>query len=283
METITRTAYGSFLQTATLLKQPFTVLDHTTLNEKFEIQATVKPASGEYPHLMYVAIGNGGHNLTIGANNIPKPEPIQHLATDAACFKHIPFVLREPANDLAEAERKRYALRKLETYNSTQYVAYYLRRFNNATTQPEMNIVTIENGVQTSVVPFIPNSSNLNPVPQPLVIPGVNVTDGQYIMISSKIDLSFSESDVDELKNVGNIMYGDEAFGMISEIALVTGVDKAINATNPITGSFTFTECIGSQVSAHVNTFFSPVFANSGFKIIFDAGATEPLFKLSQG
>ncbi len=129
-ENICRTVYGSALQTAKQLGLPYDVKANSTLNEKFGILSSVSLASDDIPNMRYFVIGNGGHQMTIGANNIAKPEPIQHLATDAALYNQIPFVLREPENDLSPSERLKYALRRSETHQGRPYYAYYLRRLD---------------------------------------------------------------------------------------------------------------------------------------------------------
>src|SRR5690606_18437856 len=126
------------LQTCMLSGLPFVVKPNTTLNERFDIESGTLPANGVLPTLHYMGIGNGGHKMVVGAGGMSKPEPIQHLATDASAFNPIPFVIREPINDLTPAERANYALRKETIINGTAYVSYYLRRIDLSGILPTM-------------------------------------------------------------------------------------------------------------------------------------------------
>lgn len=281
MELITRTANNNYLQTTQAMGLPYRMIENTTLNEKFDIQQGVAPPANQVPTIRYFSIGNGGHTLSVGGNGIPRPDRHQHRATDLALFKHLPFVLREPQYDLTPTERTKYALRREEVYNETRYIAYYLRRLDLASVLPEQNYVTVQSDGTTVVTPFVPDSSNLNPVPQALSPDGVNVVDGSYIACSARVTISMSPDDIKELSNVANIIYGDPEYGVVSEIGLVSGVDRRIQATNPGQGSFQFDEVIAAQLCHVISTFYSVVYSNAGFSLTLDVGATEPLYVLN--
>lgn len=279
MENITRTIFGSYLQTCHLLGLPFSMRANTTLNEKFGIQSGIAPDVVEIPRMRYYAIGNGGHRMTAGGDGLSKPEPIQHRATDAACFNHIPFVLREPDADLSLSQRANYGLRREETHNSVRYIAYYLKRIPMGGVNPAMEYKAVANG-ETTTTPFVPNSANLNPTPPSLSESGVNVVTGDYTTSTAKLTLSLTAEDVAELLNVANILYQDDGYAIISEIALVSGVDKVV--TSPSVGATTinFNDVIAAQVVSHINAFFPVKFSNNGTEIIVDVGASEPLFNV---
>ncbi|MNU19563.1 hypothetical protein D3C71_77920 [compost metagenome] len=279
MENITRTVYGSYLQTCMLLGLPFVVFDHTTLNEKFSVQNGVLPDISETPRMRYYAIGNGGHRFIQGGNGLSKPEPIQHRATDAACFNHIPFVLREPTADLSVTERAKYGLRREETHNGTRYIAYYLKRMEFTGVVPKMEYKTVQDG-ETVTTPFVPNTSNLNPTPPVLNSQGVNLTTGDYTTTTAKVQLDMTRAEVDELLNVANILYADDGYAIISEVAASSGVDKIVQSPGPGSTTINFNDAIAVQVCSHMNTFFPLKFSNDGLVLLLDVGATEPLFSL---
>lgn len=280
MENICRTVYGSYLQTAQLVGSPFILTQNTTLNEKFTIQAGVGPRSGEVPKMAYFAIGNGGHTFMTGADGVAKPEPVQHIATDAALYSHLPFVLRETNNDLTAAQQANYGLRRLETHNGNQYYAYYLKRIPADTITPQMELQTVDNGV-TNTTPFAPNSANLNPTPQQLSSTGVNVVTGSYTTASAVLNLTLSADDVTELLNAAQVIYNDTGYAIISEIALVSGIDRVVPVSSNGGSTINFNEVVCAQVVSFINTFFPMVYANNGTGISLDVGATEPLFGLS--
>ena len=280
MELITRTLLGSYLQTCTLMGLPMEFKKNTTLNERFEILKDTTPGNTDTPRMRYWAIGNGGHRFTVGADGIHKPEPIQHRATDFAAFKPLPFVLRLPGEDLVAAERQKYALRRSETIDGVQYIAYYLRRMEMTGVVAEMQYITVVDGEQT-VTEFVPTAANLYPEPPDLSSTGINVTTGDYVAATAKVALNLNRQDIDELLNVARIKYNDDYAAIISEIQTVSGIDRVINVTIPGSGSFNFNEVIGAQVVSHINTFFPLAFANNGVEVLLDVGATEPLFKLT--
>jgi len=279
MELNTRTVYSAYLQTCMLTKRPFVMKPFTTLNERFDIQAGVAPATNDYPGLGFMVIGNGGHRMVTGAGGKTKPEPIQHLATDAAPYDPLPWVLRLPSEDLTSTERANYALRKEETYDGRTYIAYYARRLDFSTVVPVMQYITVdENGDQT-VTDFEPNNSNLFPTPQNLENTNVNVPTGTYVSASAKILIPVSAWEANELINVAQVKYADPDYAIISEVELVTGVNKTVSVSGP-SGTFNFNEVIAAQVASHVAAFYPVRFSRNGFEISLDVGATEPLFRL---
>ena len=279
MDNIVRTVYSSYLQTCGLLKLPFELKANTTLNEKFNVQAGVGPTPDQVPTLGYFGIGNGGHKYVTGAGGISVPEPVQHRATDAALFNHLPFVLREPELDLSPAQRSNYGLRKQVTFNGKAYWAYYLKRFTRDNVKAMMEYRVVNNGV-TVTSPFVPNSSNLNPTPPDLNSSGVNVVSGDYVASTAKFELNLTEEDIAELLHVAKVMYDDDAYAIISEIALCTGVDKVVSAPG-VTGNFNFTEVIAAQVATFVSIHSAVKFSSNGIQILLDVGASEPLMNLT--
>lgn len=280
MEHCIRTVLGAYLQTCQLLGKPVVIKPNTTLNQKFDIQPNVTISDQDHPGMGYVSIGNGGHRMVIGVNNIPRPEPIQHTPRDAALFNHLPFVLRLPNEDLTVAERAKYRLRRHETHDGQTYVAYYLKTLDLSNTLPQLELRTVTDGVTTSTE-FNHTLQDLNPEPLELTPGGVLVNSGDYIAATAKVPFVMSETDINELLNVANILYGDEDYAMISEIALCSGVDRLVQGDFNGTTA-TYTEAISVQVCNFINAFFSAKFSNNGINVLFDIGSVEPLLVLNQ-
>jgi hypothetical protein len=281
MQNVVRTVYGSFLQTCDYINHQLPVLPNTTLNEKFTILVDEVLAPGENPAVAYLAIGNKGHKFSIGAEGVAKPEILQHRPTDAALYNQLPFVLRDMSADLTPVERAKYAFRKVVTYNGVDYIAYYLKRVDTSLVAPEMSYKTVvtdpvTNTVTTVVEPFVPTTANLNPTPPTLSSVGTTVTTGDYVASTAKIQLDLSANEVQELLNVCNIMYGDEAYAIISEVALVSGVDRIYSLTyEGVTSNYK--EVIAAQVCSFISTFISVQHSTNGVSNILDIGSTEPL------
>lgn len=281
MDNIVRSVYGAHLQTCLLLGAKLLLPASSTLNEKLGIQPDTLIPQDIYPHMRYAVIGNGGHKMIMGSNQISKPEPVQHRATDASLFNQLPFVLREINNDLSIGERAGYGLRRLEDHDGVPYIAYYLKRLDYQNVAAQLDYKTVNNGV-TVTTPFVPNNSNLNPVPPDLTSSGVNVTTGDYISATAKVPFKLTESEVVEILNVSKILYGDDGYAIISEIGLCSGVDKVVSVASGTSGSnINFNEVIGTQIVSFINGFFSMKFSNSGIDVLFDCGNTEALGVLS--
>lgn len=286
MEQIVRTVYGAYLQTVQLMDLPFSLMPHTSLNEKFSINAAATLPQGGVPILNYAAIGNGGHQMVIGANNISVPQPLQHLPTDAALYNQLPFVLRLPTNDLTVAQQANYRLRKNVSYNGQTYIAYYLKALNlsqasaAATSNvPQLMFKTVQNGTVTST-PFTPTSLNLNPTPPTTTSTGAVSTTGNYVAASSQVPFILESFDLTEFSNVANIIYGDPSYAIISEIALCSGIDQAATGTfNGVVQNYT--DAIAVQVMNFISTFYPVQFMQNNINILFDVGAVEPLFSLT--
>lgn len=283
MEITTRTLLGSYLQTVLLQRLPFEIEPHTTLNEKFGIEKDTLIPAGVYPAMRYFAIGCGGHRMATGANGMTKPDPLQHRARDFALFTHLPFVLREQNNDLSRAERDRYGLRREEIHNGLRYFAYYAKRIILDNVKAGMEYVIVRDGEDPIVSRFTPDSADLNPKPQPLNNTGVQTVSGDYVAATAKADISFSKADVAELKNVALILFQDADYAIISELALLSGVDKMVASPGPGSSTIQFNEVLACQVVTHFNTFSSMTYNVDGLDITLDTGATEPLFLLTDG
>jgi hypothetical protein len=278
MEHIVRTIMGAYLQTTQLLGLPTVIKPNSTLNQKFNIHNEVLVADSDRPSVQYVCIGNGGHKMVTGTSGVSRPEPIQHTPRDTALYNHLPFVLRLPANDLLPAERVKYRLRRMENHDGTQYVAYYLRVLDLSSTIPQLEFRTVAGGVTTSTT-YNPTIADLNPTPPPLTSTGVLTTTGDYVAATAKVPFIMESFDVDEFLNVCNIIYGDESYGIVSEMALCSGVDKAVVGNfNGVSSGYT--DAIGVQVVSFINTFFAASFNNDGLEQNFDIGAVEPMLVL---
>lgn len=283
MKPITSTIYGAELQTAQLIGAEYPIRENTTLNQKFHIQEGVVHSAGTYPRMKYIAIGNGGHRSKIGANGIEVGEVLQHKPTHGALFNHLPFVVREPNNDLSPQEREHYGLRTMEEHNGTKFIVYYLRRLDvsNLSTQLKYTTVTSKglNDTTTQDTDYTPTERDvLYPTPEPLKTIDVNTLNGDYVRCEAVLSLVMSKAELDELKNACKIIYGDERYAVISEIGLVSGVDKVVPSTTG--GNFNYTEVISAQIVAFVATDFRAYYHNKKVTLDINIGASEPMFEL---
>lgn len=276
MEVVTRTVYGSRLQTMLQCKLPFSTDQYTTLNEKFSVNAGILPSTGLYPAAQYYCIGNGGHTLAQGTGGVALTQVNQHLPTDAALFRHLPFALRATNNDLSNSDQQKYGLRVQETHGGNPYYAYYLKRIPVDSAVVSTAIQTV-NGNTVSSSGFVPSAANLAPTPPALDTNNVNLLSGQYANVSATLPLVLTASEITEVLNAVTIMYGDPAYAIISEIGLTSGVDYPIVLPN----SNSMNEVISAQIVAFIATMHVLQFTSTGINGSFDVGTNEPLLILN--
>ncbi len=279
MEDIVRTVYGSFLQTCQVLNLPFTMVENTTLNEKFSIQNGVAPGVGVMPALGYMAIGIGAHAFTMGTDSIPLIKTVPHKATDASLYKQIPFVLRELTDDLTITEQAKYALRRQETHDGVGYYAYYLKRIDVDGVTPVMQYKVVDSG-ETTITNFVPTSSNLNPDATEIAASGTLVTTGEYVGTEADISAAFTADEVTEILNAVKVIYGSEDYALMSEIALCSGVDKIVQVTSN-GNTINFKEAIAVQVNTFVHVKHVMTSLTDGIANTLAVGSTEPLLNLT--
>lgn len=280
MKTITRTILGSSLQSSLLLGIPVVIQPNTTLNEKFGVLAGATLNEGEVPSLGYFAIGNGGHRNRSGADGIPYTSPNIHSASDAALYRHLPFVLRPVDSDLTVGERAKYGMRVLETHDNLRYYAYYLKRINRTDVIPVIQH-TVVSGSNEISSPFEFTMANLNPTAPELPNSGVITTSGDYLSVSSILKLLFTAQDVMELIEACRIKFKNEAYAVISEIAMVSGVDRISTVQGSGNQTFNMNEVACAQVASFITTDHRVAFTNKGFEQNIELGATEPMLSSS--
>lgn len=280
MEVYRRTIYGATLQAAQFFGIPALIQNFSTLNEKLSIQSSANLGANEMPTVGYLVIGNGGHMSVPGQDDIPLISNKIHKADDASPFKLFPFVLRPVNNDISATQRQRFALRKIIDIRGDDYVAYYGRRFDKQmlTIVPERRFVDKGN---TTITLFEPTSDQLNPVPQDLSPTAVNTVKGEYLSASVKLKIVLDSFDAEEILNSAMILHNSEDYAFISEIGLVSGVNRTVSVPNGTGSTFTFNEVIAAQVTHHISALQPVKSQRGGFDIDLEVGAIEPLFKLS--
>lgn len=279
MENVVPTIYAAHLQTCLFHRLPYTPLQYTTLNERLGIQSGVALPSGQYPVVGYYAIGDGGHTHTVSGDGASVLALRQHQPSDAGLYNQMPFVLRRTTDDLAPIDRARYALRKEETIGGVTYIAYYLRRIDLSALTVSLQRRT-GSGANVTTTNYTPTAANLTPTPAVLSNSNVNVVTSDMLMAFTPLNITMTATDLAEYMNVAQIKYGDPMRAIISESALVCGLDKVITVSAP-SGPFNFTEVICAQITAHIADYQAVAFNNASITKSLDSGANTPLFTLA--
>lgn len=272
---VTPTIYGTYLQTVKKMNLPFILIANTTLNEKFGVQAGVMPNAGKVPGMRYLAIGNLGHSTVKAEDGSDETVPVMHRATDAGMYGQIPFVLREANDDLAVHERDRYALRVAEVHDGRNYYAYYLRRIDLTGVTPQLQRVGIVDGIAT-VTPFTPTTDNLNPKRPKVPNTGLILGSSSSESASAVVTVELGPDDVREIVSAHQIRTGSTRSPVISELALVSGIDKEVPGNLAGGGSFTYNEVIAAQINVHISTYHAVGYATNGATFTLDVGGVEP-------
>ncbi len=278
MENVQRTIYGAYIQTCKMLGVPIQFYNYTTLNQYLNILPNYNYPSNANPIIQYLVVGNGGSTLQQGPGGIEVPVPIQHLATDANLYNMLPLVLRTLNNDLSTTDMANYRLKKIVTINGTQYIAYYGLLINLTNITVNMYSVTDNNGIATTQ-PFIPTALNLNPQPQELTALSANTVTGDYLNVSALANVNMTPAQIAEFINACNILYGNPYAAIISELGICSGFDvpNTISINNNETS---YTEAVGVQINAFVNTFYAMYYSQNGLDLTYNIGASEPLMNL---
>lgn len=273
---IVHTVYGQALMTANALGIPYPILENTTLNERFGVQAGLALNPSERPAIKYFCIGWGAHDMVRESGKPTKTDLYKHQPEDAGQFQPMPFVLRQLNNDLSASEREHYGLRRKENINGVDYIAYYAKRLNFDTAELKIIRDQVDDGVLTSA-PFIPTSQNLNPERPELPPRGITVASNIKLRNNVELMIHFTPEDAEELLNVARILFGEEDYAIISEIGLCSGVDREVTSAMQGAAPLKYKEIIGCQIAAHISVYRSISESNLGFKIFFDMGSRTPL------
>lgn len=274
---ITRTAYGVDLDTTKKLGLPFDMIPNTTLNEKFNVQSGVAPAPALMPNMRYMAIGNLGHMTVKAQDGSDETVPVIHYAEDAACWNHIPFVLRDINNDLDAIQRRRYALRVIEEHNGRNYVAYYLLRIDMEGVNTQLQRSEINEDGTVTTTPFQPTTDVLNPERPEISNTGTILGSRRATTASAVMTIQLTAEDVAEINTAHQIRTGSVRSPVISEIALCSGVDREVNGPSAGSASFSYLEAIAVQVNVFISTYHALGYSTDGMRFTLDVGGVEPM------
>lgn len=276
MKSSVRTIYGSGVTTANRYGDPYRYLANSTLNEKFNVQRDALPYDGERLTTRYFAIGlNGAMYERDAATGIFRTKFHHYKPDQASLFKPVPFVSRRVDNDLEPEERAKYRMRTVQTLKGVPTALYWLRVLDFDGNPADFEHRTVIDGRPKSN-PWKPVAENLNPVPMDLEVSTTLVNGDEYLAVSKKFKLEFTPRDIEEILNVGSMLYGDSSLMELSEFALVSGVDRIVPGDfNGLLANYT--EVIYAQCNDYLKTRVSAPDSLGGKTINIDAGAVEPL------
>lgn len=272
----THTVYGNYMNLLARLGKSYEHIPFGSLNERLNFAKNERPAPGVIPKIGYLMTGVGGHYNDIINNNIAIHRLYQHDAGDASPFIPTPQVLRPIANDLTPAQRAMFAGRVIETHGGEMYAGYYLRRLDMTNVVPRMEYRTINPDKSIVVSQFIPDSTNLKPVPKEVAVNGTNTTLSEFLSVSAVVEVPWERWHIDEFLNASKILYGTEDAAIISETAICSAVDKTIQV-----GQLSYTEAIAAYVETFAQAKIDMTSSTLDFNMVINVGVSEPIYRSS--
>ena len=267
-----RTLFAIDLEQHMLFNQSYTPLENTTLNEKFRILVG-NSLAGVYPTLNMFVIGIGGLQNVEGEDGYKFS---QHSPLDGALFEHVPFIVRDPSNDLTATEKANYRLRVIEMVNNREYVCYY----GKVIPKPELNsmfyVIKTINDTTSSTAPTMSvldttSSDILNPKPKARTFTYDTIKGIDYVTKMNKIQFSLSVSDISEIKSACEKL--GKSSSVITELGICTSCDYEYN---------NYTEAVSAQIAFHVGVDFNLAVSlqnNEKIQKSIEIGGLEPFIK----
>ena len=275
MDNNVRSIYGAYLQSCALLGFNVEIKPNSSLNQKFDLFPNEIFNSGETPTVKYITIGNGGHTASMGVDGLPLINPVPHSPRHAALYNHLPFIIREVTEDLTPAERLLYRLRVPRTIDGVNYMCYYAKVLDLSMVEPKIELRNNTNGIITAT-DFTPSLADLNPVKPVIPVNGNITSTGNYLASTAKIGFVMNETEITELLNACNVIYGSDNYAFISEIGLCSGVDRSLmgNFGGPPSA---YTEAVGVQIMNFISTAIPAYALSTSITQTIDVGSTSPL------
>lgn len=273
-----RTLNMAHLELCKSMKLPFVPLPNSTLNQEYNIQNGAVLPVGVTPEIGYIGIGRGGHRNVTGAGSEPLTDILQHKIVNACFMKPLPFIVRPITDDLPPAKRELYRLRRVETHGGVQYFVYYLRKITFTASQPEISVLTIDADGNVTPSAYISDATRLDPGPVSMVNGEVNLATNEHISVSVPVAITLNKTDCMEIVNACQIIYNDARFANITEIGIVSAVDK--NVTSADGGiNVTYTEALAAQVVNFIGADINLRTTSKEVKLDYRLSSTMPYLK----
>lgn len=304
MTIITQTVYANALAMQQKIGKPYEPLQYSTINEALSNpnaipnQPAISTAGSEVfdeydadtdtrSFLMkYMVIGNNGHQTIFGENmHTGMPAAMDWASNNSGLYNMIPFLMVPIDQPLSPSQRNKYRLRKVLQVGNELYEAYYALVISFPDSPPDYRIFRKENNQIIDSQTFQPTQSQLIPVhPQ-----GDLTNNKTHVSATQPYSAIFTTEMINNIINACVLLYGSAATAVISEIGICHGVEKAVTARYPTSGTQTpvgvsanaFYEIVATQVDTHVSL-VQPISNNHvGFSIALDVGSGSPLYPTS--
>lgn len=273
------------IQASLITGAPIEYEEKSTINENINILKDVKPTPDQRPILEYLVVGQKGHEGQVDSDELMWTVPVAHNPTDSAPFLMVPLVAREIDNDLTEAQRSMYALRRELQFDGIRYFVYYCKRLPKQTISAKLYKTDVKDGKSTTKE-FEYTDQDL--YPKPTRVPSLSLEedgsnlvstlpDGEYVHSTVTRKIEFDEFDTQEFINVARVMRGNPLKAIMSEIVTCTGVDKDVQVPKGDGSQIMFNEVIGLQPGIFISCYHNLAQTNTRVAYEVEVGQTKPM------
>lgn len=279
---ITPSGIGIAVSAASTCKEDIEIPKYTTLNEHYGVLAdeSIGVKHGEDFALKYFGVGIGGsRSIGVGSNGLEGRKVYEHKATDCNAFFPIPLVARLIDEPLDPSVRDKYRMRVVKTVGDKTYELWYLKKAGFTEFKPSVKIGTRDplTGNQ-SERPYTFRKEDLSPPPYELTSVNAIPLTNEYVNGTGKIDMSLDENDLNELRNVCRILFGDSSLAAINELYLAFGIETTHNGQVGGGGTINYKELLSAIVAYNITEAWArDANANTKMPFFFNYGNSVPL------
>lgn len=150
------------------------------------------------------------------------------------------------AQDLTNAERAKYGLRKVELVGGQQYAIYYASALDFTSSTVQLMRKDPTTGILTT---YTPDSANMTPTPLSADANGVVTDPADVISVVIPATLTINGSDVIEVINA--LYSGNMQYARITEYGQIASSQETVTVNDANDVPFSYTELIGAQLASH--------------------------------
>lgn len=214
-----RTIYNIKIQNRMMCGLDYTPLEHTTLNEKFNIKPNEDYPSIRYPLLNILTIGCGDYTNNTSGNDRLNLKSSPHKPINSSLFNHVPFYLRPVSDFNNYPPSVKLRLHKKIFIGGVEYNAYYGYSISNFDSNDKILMYSnIESTYARISELDLKTVDILNPTPKYDV--DLN-NSNTYISDFIKVYTFLSLTEIIDIIYAFNILYPDEP-KVITEIGVCT-------------------------------------------------------------
>lgn len=252
----------------------------TSVNERLDIFPNLNPVESDQSIMRVLVAGNRGHGCSPGVGGVSRTTRNLHRATDTSLFNPLPFAARPIDDDLTEAERARYCLRKRMDINAIPHFLYYGLRLSVSRSDLaiQTELITRVPGEPEVREPWVPDTDDLYPEPIDIPNQGAVTASNTVLSVRGLLRVILGESAISNFVEAVKLLYnGEEEYAIFSEFGLCYGTDRFLEVQGG-TGIINFNESIGTTIYSFANDHKTVYMNTQSLELDFDVGNGIPLF-----